>query len=141
MLFRSTLTVWYRFKHVMKAEYHTDPHRILQDRKLAHNLLIDVEVLHYEAEFKSTASLMARPSGSDPDELPPEQEARLKKIFKDWAHQRRAIGEKALGSKRQRDAYLRTMGERAIDELTAKYGISREELERIVSYGTSQGWQ
>jgi hypothetical protein len=127
---------------VLKAEYHHNPHFL--DNTLAHDLSFFVEVLHQEVEFKSTTSL---PSGGefgdqeqDPDAASRKEEARMKTIFKDWAKRREEAKRKALGNSSRRNAYMRAADERLVQELTAEYDITHEELDRIEAYGAAHNW-
>jgi hypothetical protein len=69
-------------------------------------------------------------------------EAQWKGIFKDWAKQRDKALKRSMKEKTQsrRDVSMKLEDQRLVKELTAKYRITHEELDRIEAYGAEHNW-
>jgi hypothetical protein len=70
-----------------------------------------------------------------------DQDPRMRTIFKDWAKQRGDALKNARKMTRARgDAYIKSVDQRLVRDLTRKYGITHEELDRIEAYGAEHNW-
>ena len=68
-------------------------------------------------------------------------EEQMRRIFKDWSKQRGAALKRAgKFSKARSEAYMRSVDQQLVRDLTEKYKITHEELDRIEAYGAEHNW-
>jgi hypothetical protein len=72
---------------------------------------------------------------------PSDNEDQMRRIFKDWSKQRGAALKKAGRLPKARyEAYMRAVDRALVRELTRKYKITHEKLDRIEAHGAQQNW-